>query len=63
MTKHKPPLDAALLKRGERVRRKTNDDQGTVTEADGAVKVKWDSGQTSYFRRNKPANVKSKEPQ
>jgi CRP-like cAMP-binding protein len=28
------------------------DELGTVVEADGEIKVKWDSGSTSYFRRH-----------
>jgi hypothetical protein len=27
----------------------------------GSIKVKWDAGRTSYFRRGKTANVKLKE--
>jgi hypothetical protein len=39
---------------------KHKDKHGTVVEADGSVKVQWDDGATSYFRRNKPANVKER---
>jgi hypothetical protein len=58
MTKTKPGLDAATLRVGQRVCRKTTDELGTVTAANGEVKVKWDGGQTSYFRRDKLANVR-----
>jgi len=58
----KPILGAALLRVGQRVSRKTTDELGTVTEADGGVKVKWDSGRTSYFRRAKSANVRLVQP-
>jgi hypothetical protein len=54
----KPTLGAALLQVGQRVSRKNTDELGTVTEANGRVKVKWDSGRTSYFRRLKSANVR-----
>jgi hypothetical protein len=31
---------------------------GTVAEAnDNQVKVKWDNGRTSYYRRNAPAKI------
>jgi hypothetical protein len=33
-----------------------------VVEADGHIKIKWDGGATSYFRRGKAANVQSKKP-
>ena len=51
---------AAKLRTGQRVIRKDSEEQGTVTEADG--KVKWDSGRTSYFERDKVANVRPTEP-
>jgi len=62
MNRTKPGKDAALLKRGQRVRRKNADESGTVIEADGEIKVKWDGGRTSYFRRDRQANVRLKEP-
>jgi hypothetical protein len=45
---------------GQRVARKTSDEFGTVTEVrqDGTIKVKWDSGRTSYYDPYTPANVK-----
>ena len=36
---------------------------GTIIHTDGGIKVKWDSGQTSYFGRDKPSNVKLVEPE
>ena len=51
MTNHPAGTDAALL---------DSDECGTVTEADGQIKVKWDGGQTSYFRRDEQANVRLK---
>ena len=64
MTNRKPPRDAALLKRGQRVSRKDSKASGSVTASDSVgVKVKWDSGRKSYFRRDKAANVqRSTEP-
>lgn len=46
---------------GLRVSRKDTDERGTVVECDGGIKVKWDSGQTSYFRHGKQANVELNE--
>lgn len=42
---------------GQRVQRKNSAELGIVAEADGQIKVKWDSGSTSYFRHGKEANV------
>jgi hypothetical protein len=42
---------------GQRVSRKTTGELGTVIETDGAIKVKWDGGRTSYFRHSESANV------
>ena len=42
---------------GERVSRKKSDELGTVIEIDGKIKVRWDTGQTSYFRNGQQANV------
>jgi hypothetical protein len=58
MTYLQSKLDAASLRVGQRVSRKTTDEHGTVTDADGLVIVKWDGGSTSYFLRGKPANVR-----
>jgi hypothetical protein len=43
---------------GRRVSRKDTDELGTIVDTDGEIKVKWDGGRTSYFRRYKPANVR-----
>ena len=44
---------------GQRVARKDSNELGTNVEADAQkVKVKWDRGKTSYFRLDKPGNVK-----
>lgn len=42
---------------GERVSRNRTDELGTVMEIDGKIKVRWDNGQTSYFRHGQQANV------
>jgi hypothetical protein len=44
---------------GQRVSRKNSDELGTIVEANGEVKIKWDGGRTSYFRRGMPANVRA----
>jgi hypothetical protein len=41
---------------GRRLSRNDTNEQGTVVEADRSIKVKWDGGSTSYFRRL-PANL------
>jgi hypothetical protein len=46
---------------GRRVARKDSDEEGTIVEADGEIKVKWDHGRTSYYRRGVPANVTLKD--
>ena len=43
---------------GQRVCREDSQDLGTIVEANSHIKVKWDNGQTSYFDRNEPSNVK-----
>jgi hypothetical protein len=43
---------------GRRVSREDTKELGTITEADGEIKVKWDNGRTSYFGRTVPSNVK-----
>ncbi len=58
MTKPQPKLDASTLRAGQRVSRKNTAELGTVVEADGEVKVKWDGGSTSYFRRDRSANAR-----
>jgi hypothetical protein len=46
---------------GQRVCREESQELGTIVEADHQIKVKWDNGQTSYFDRDQPANVKLKD--
>lgn len=53
---------SGTLQVGQRVSRKDSEEQGTVVEADGQIKVNWDSGQTSYFRRGRQGNVRRKVP-
>jgi hypothetical protein len=43
---------------GNRVSRKDSLILGTIVAAAGQIKIKWDGGRTSHFRRDKPANVK-----
>lgn len=43
---------------GERVSRKNSDDLGFIVEVAELIKVKWDSGRTSYYRRDRSANVR-----
>jgi hypothetical protein len=43
---------------GNRVSRQDTDELGTVVAANGNIKVKWDGGRTSYFRRGEQANVR-----
>jgi hypothetical protein len=50
--------DRASWLAGQRVTRKDSDELGTVVKINGSIKVKWDSGRTSYFRRGEPANVR-----
>jgi hypothetical protein len=47
---------------GERERRKDTNDQGTIAETNNKIKIKWDSGATSYFEREKPGNVRLIKP-
>jgi len=42
---------------GSRVARKDGPILGTIVDAGGRIKVKWDGGETSYFRRDRHANV------
>lgn len=47
---------------GLRVSRRDSDELGTVVEADGKVKVKWDGGSTSVFLHGQDVNVKRYRP-
>jgi hypothetical protein len=42
---------------GQRVSRKDSVELGSVTEVNGKIKVKWDSGRTSVFNHGDKANV------
>jgi len=50
--------DRATWQVGQRVSRKHSQDLGSVVKTNGAIKVRWDAGRTSYFRHGKSANVK-----
>jgi hypothetical protein len=50
--------DSTTWQVGRRVSRKNSDELGTIVEANGNIKVKWDGGKTSYYRRGLPGNVK-----
>jgi hypothetical protein len=45
---------------GNRVSRRDGSELGTIEEADdkAKIRIKWDGGQTSYFRRDRRASVK-----
>ena len=70
MTSMRPTPDAydmaaqsAAWRIGERVARIGSGNRGTVDEVtEHAVKIKWDSGATSYYRRDDVGRVLLKEP-
>ena len=50
--------ETTTLQMGQRVTRKDTTEGGTVVEADDhRIKVKWDGGATSYYRRGREGNV------
>jgi hypothetical protein len=49
--------DRIKWRTGERVFRKDTEEQGTISEANNQIKVKWDGGKTSYYHRKTPANL------
>ena len=53
--------DYARWEVGRRVCRKEDrEEHGTVVAVEAKqIKVKWDSGRTSYFKRDEPGNVRS----
>ena len=54
---------SAAWRISQRVWRKVNSERGTVDEVtEHAIKIKWDSGATSYYRRDVVGNVLLKEP-
>jgi hypothetical protein len=59
MTKAKPRSEGWQV--GQRVCRESDEQElGTIIQADGEIKVKWDRGGTSYFTREQSSNVKLK---
>ena len=63
--KHPTPVtnDRTTWPVGLRVSRQDGAELGTVVRVNGrAVKVRWDSGQTSYYRHGEEANVRLIEP-
>jgi hypothetical protein len=49
---------SAAWRIGQRVWRKANRERGTVDEVtEHAIKIKWDSGATSYYRRDDVGSV------
>lgn len=53
---------AAKWRTGARVSRKDSPDLGTIVDDGEKIHVQWDGGRTSYFRRDKPGNVKLADP-
>ena len=51
-------LDRATWRVGARVIRSDTEKFGTIVEADGEIKVKWDDGRTSYYRRDAPTGIR-----
>jgi len=51
-------LDRTGWRLGARVTREDGQDSGTIVEVNGEIKVKWDSGRTSYYRRKNPAKIR-----
>jgi hypothetical protein len=60
MAKTQPPRgqDSTTWRVGQRVSRKDSNELGTIVEVDREVKVRWDGGRTSYFRRDVSSNVR-----
>jgi len=52
-----PTVDRATWLVGQRVSRIDTEELGTVIEINGAIKVRWDGGRTSYFRHGEAANI------
>jgi hypothetical protein len=44
---------------GVRVSRGDGSASGTIIEADGELKIRWDSGRTSYYRRKVPTDIRA----
>ena len=47
---------------GQRASRRDTDEQGAIREIMPRLKVKWDGGETRYFRRDHPGNVRKIRP-
>jgi hypothetical protein len=56
------PFDVSGWGVGKRVTRPDGNDSGTIVEETGQIKVKWDSGRTSYFKPGRAGNVLLKPP-
>lgn len=52
-----PDTSRATWPVGQRVARKSTKELGLVVDNDGSIKVRWDSGGTSYFRHSAAADV------
>ncbi len=59
MRAHAPvlPRETPAWTVGRRVSRPDGKDSGMIVEAGDQIKVAWNSGRTSYFRRGKQSNV------
>ena len=51
------PTDTSAWAVGRRVSRPDGKDKGTIVGDGDQIKVAWDSGRASYFRRGKASNV------
>ncbi len=58
MTEKPKPGQSHEWRPGARVSRINPSEVGTVVAADGVLKVKSDDGRTSYFHRERPANLR-----
>jgi preprotein translocase subunit YajC len=55
--------DCSKWRVAQRVSRRNSGVLGTITEVgEHAIKIKWDDGATSYYRRDNLSNVLLKEP-
>ena len=52
------PADWRAGRRVSRSDKRDNEELGTIVTANGKIKVRWDSGRTSYYYRNVPANLR-----
>jgi hypothetical protein len=57
---HSKPARRNWFKEGQRVARKDTGEVGTIVEAGrNQIKVKWEGGKTSYFKRGQVGNFRS----